>query len=197
MMRAGGGDFARLAERAALERVAGKGLAFREALTLKLMALRRELAGPDPSPVVRRLADRVALCWLDGHDGEVRHHQATTEAFRAGAGGLSWRQHEHYQRMRDRAHRRPLQALKTLAQVQKLGPALQIHLAKVQVHQAGGVARHGPAGPASPPPDRGAPAGARRHRQAISRNDFGRAIGPEKWPAPRGRYPPAGRGRRS
>ena len=128
-----GGDLAARAEAAATGRMAGTQLAFKEALTTKLAALRRELAGPEPTPVVRLLAERVVLCWLDAHDWELRHNQAMERA-----GGLSHSQSEHFQKMRDRSHRRYLQALKALAQVQRMGPAIQINVARNQVNMSGG-----------------------------------------------------------
>ena len=111
-----GGDLAAQAEAAATGRLAGTQLAFKEGLTAKLAALRRELAGPEPSAVVRLLAERVALCWLDAHDWDLRHNQAMQRA-----GGLSPAQSEHFQKMRDRSHRRYLQALKALGRCRRWG----------------------------------------------------------------------------
>ena len=128
-----GGDLAAQAEAAATGRMAGENLAFKEALTAKLAALRLELAGPEPTAVVRLLAERAALCWLDAHDWELRHNHAMRRA-----GGLTPAQSEHYQKMRDRSQRRYLQALKALAQVQKMGPAIQINVARNQLNVSGG-----------------------------------------------------------
>jgi hypothetical protein len=125
------GELARFAEDAAINRMAGRNLAFREAMVQKLAALRVELAGPEASPAERLLAERVALCWLDCHDWEIRHNSAMQGE------GLTFRQAEHWQKMRDHAHRRYLQALKTLATVKKLGPAIQINVARNQVNMAG------------------------------------------------------------
>ena len=125
-------DLARVAEDVALDRMAGRNLLFREAVGRKLDSLRGELAGPGASPAERLLAERAALCWLDCHDWEIRHNQAMQSR-----DGLTFRQAEHYQKMRDRAHRRYLQALKALAAVKKLGPAIQINVARQQVNVAG------------------------------------------------------------
>lgn len=140
-----GGELAWLAESAAIQRMAGKNLALAHALGAKLAALRAALAGPDASPVERLLAERVALCWLDVHDWDIRHNQAATEGFKVGH-PLSDAGHEHYQTMRDRANRRYLLALKALAQIQKLAPAIQINLARNQVNVAGGPATTAPPG---------------------------------------------------
>jgi hypothetical protein len=122
-----GGDIAWIAENAAIQRMAGSNLIMAHALGAKLEALRVELAGPDASPVERLLAERVALCWLDVHDWDARHNQATTEGFKAGH-PLSPVAHEHYQAMRDRANRRYLLALKALAQVQRMAPTIKLSL---------------------------------------------------------------------
>lgn len=66
-----GGDLAKSLETEAVQRIAGKNLLLREALLWKLELLRAELAGPDPPPVERLLADRVVLCWLHLHEAEA------------------------------------------------------------------------------------------------------------------------------
>jgi hypothetical protein len=125
-----GGDLARQAERSLIDKAAGKNLAFKEALTRKLELLQAELAGPDPTPLERLLAERVAACWLQLHDADIR--LAQNEA------NLSLAQAEYRQRARDRGHKRYLSALKTLALVRKMGlPVLQINVARRQVNVAG------------------------------------------------------------
>ena len=46
-------------------------------------------------------------------------------------------QSEYHQRSLDRAHRRYLSSVKTLAQIRKLGPAVQIDIAEKQINIAG------------------------------------------------------------
>jgi hypothetical protein len=134
MLRICQGDLAWFVEETAIQRMVGKkNLLFAEGMRVKLELLRAELAGPDASPVERLLAERAALCYLDVHDWELRHNGAAMEA----RDGLLWDQHAQYQKMRDRAHRRYLQALKALAHVRKLGPAIQVNLARNQVNVAG------------------------------------------------------------
>lgn len=80
----------------------------------------------------RLLAERAALCWHIVHLYERTYAQA---------GDLSIRQAEFHQRRIDAAHRRYLQALRTLASVRKLAvPAIQANIAKKQVNVAGGPA---------------------------------------------------------
>ena len=46
-------------------------------------------------------------------------------------------QGERYQRRIDRAHKRHLSAVRALAQVRKMGPAVQINIAEKQINTAG------------------------------------------------------------
>lgn len=124
-----GGNLARQAERSLIDKAAGQNLPFKEALTRKLELLREELAGPGSTPVERLLAERVVACWLQVQDADVRYAQAKDLP-------LDWG--EYYQRRMDRAHRRYLSALKTLALVRKLAvPVLQLNIARKQVNVAG------------------------------------------------------------
>jgi hypothetical protein len=124
-----GGDLARQVEYSLIDNAAGKNLAFKEALRRKLELLRAELAGPSPSPLEQLLADRAATCWLWLHDLEIRLAQAKD---------LTIPQAEYRQRAVDRAHKRYLAALKTLALVRKLAlPVLQINVARRQTNIAG------------------------------------------------------------
>ena len=101
-----GGNLAREAEREFVHSIAGEDLAVWEALTRKLELLRAELAGPAPTPVERLLVERVVACWLQVQDADLRY---------ARAAGLSGQRLDDYQRRMDRAHRRYLSAIKTLA----------------------------------------------------------------------------------
>jgi hypothetical protein len=134
MIKISGGDLAWQAQISVVKRLAAENLIFEHGLGEKMEALRSELAGPEAPAVERLLAERVALCWLDAHDWEIRHNQAMQ-----GPGGLSFRQAEHYQKMRDRSHRRYLQSLKTLVTVRKLGAfTIQINVDKQQINLGGG-----------------------------------------------------------
>ena len=104
----------------------GKNLAIGEASALKLAEIRRELAGPDPSPTERLLAERAALCWWLVY---------RYEAIYAGSKELNLRQADFQQRRIDRTHARFLSALKTLATVRKLAvPALQVNIGNNQLN---------------------------------------------------------------
>lgn len=126
-----GGELAELAERSFVQAMSPDDLAFREAVARKLQLLKAELLGADPSPVDRLLVERVAACWLQVQDADVRAAQAT---------GQSPKWFELYQRRMELANRRFLAAVKTLAQVRKLAlPVLQVNIAKKQVNVAAGA----------------------------------------------------------
>jgi hypothetical protein len=87
-----------------------------------------ELAGLSPSPVERALAETAATAWFAYRLFEARYAASSTSG-----DGMSLAQSEHAQRRIDRAHRRYLSTLKTLAAVRRLAvPALQINLAHRQ-----------------------------------------------------------------
>jgi hypothetical protein len=126
-----GGDLARQAQLSLILKFSGKNLAFREALPRKLDAIRAELGGPNPSPLERLLADRVAACWLHLHHLEIVYAQKDS---------MSLELAQHYQRCIDRAHKRYLSAIKTLATVRRLAvPVLQVNIARKQVNVAAPV----------------------------------------------------------
>src|SRR5262245_53031389 len=103
----------------------------------KLELLRAELAGPSPSPVERLLVERAVACWLQVQDADVRYAQAQP-------GGPSTAHNEFLQRRMDRAHRRYLSALRTLALVRKLAvPVLQVNVAHKQQVNVGAAALPG------------------------------------------------------
>jgi hypothetical protein len=123
------GNLAAHAEAALIRKFAGKDLAVSEGLRRKLGSLRAELAGPTPTPLERLLVGRVVACWL---------HLYYLEAVYAGKDGMSLELAQHYQRCIDRAHKRYLSAIKTLAVVRKLAvPVLQVNIARKQVNVAG------------------------------------------------------------
>ena len=120
------GNMAAIVERDLSAGMFGKNLAAREALVRKLALLRAELAGPDPAPIERLLAERAAFCWMTVYEYERQY---------ANSGQLLPGQAEFHQRRIDAAHRRFLSSLKTLSTVRRLAPAaIQVNIAREQVN---------------------------------------------------------------
>ncbi len=107
------GDLAAHAERAWVELAAGPDLLAREALSRRLASLKAELAGPAPTPLDRLLVERIAATWL-----QVNY----ADAVAAQARDISVKQAELALERQDRAHRRHLAAVATLATVRRLLP---------------------------------------------------------------------------
>lgn len=104
----------------------------REALMQDINDLCVSLAGPTPSPVERVLAETASLCWFDLRHAEA---QCTGKA-------MTFAQSDHAQRRIDRAHRRLMSTLRTLAQVRRLAfPTVQVNLAHQQVNMVEASAR--------------------------------------------------------
>jgi hypothetical protein len=91
--------------------------------------LQADLAGPNPTPIEKLLAERASICWLIVHRYEGAYARSS---------GWSIDQVDLQQRKIDKAHARFLSALRTLAQVRKLAvPTLQVNIAKNRVNVAG------------------------------------------------------------
>ena len=117
-------------ERSWLDVCLGKDSAVKEFAKVELRRLRKDVAGPNPSPLESLLADRIALCWLQLQYADIKYAQTMSQATRE--------QSEHLQNRQDRAHRRFLSAIRTLAQVRRLGvPVLQFNIAEKQVNVVG------------------------------------------------------------
>jgi hypothetical protein len=118
----------RKTERVLLKGAAGDNVLLMEALSLRLAAMRDEVAGPTPSPLERLLAERIVLCRQQLEQAEA--------AYARNLGKLTMSQAEYHQRRLDRLHRRYLSAIRALAQVRKLlrPTVAQINLAEKQVN---------------------------------------------------------------
>jgi hypothetical protein len=129
------GDLAEMTRGAWVTRITGGQLAMAEAIGRTVDGLRAELTQPSDGPLERLLIDRVALCWLHLHYAEGAYAQKMD--------GLDAEWSEHSQRRIDRAQRRYLQAIRTLAQVRRLAvpAAVQINVAEHQVNQMGAGVR--------------------------------------------------------
>src|SRR5262249_5729585 len=118
--------------RSIIRKAAGENLLAREAIDQKLDSIRSELGGPNPTPMERLLAERASLCWFI-----VNWYE--NSCFNADGWSIANMDLQH--RKIDKAHRRFLTAIRTLAQVRKLAlPILQLNIARNQVN----VAESGP-----------------------------------------------------
>ena len=126
------------AERAYVTKLCGNDPLLGEALSMRLEAMRQEIAGPDPSPLERLMAERVAACWVQVLQAEA--------ACAANLGRPATSRSEYHERRLDRLHRRYLAAIRTHAQVRKLlTPTLtQINVAEQQVNVATGCQEGSP-----------------------------------------------------
>jgi hypothetical protein len=123
-------DFARLAELHFIERMTkDKDLASREMMELQLAAMREEIAGENPSPLERLLAERIVLTWLQIQLFEGLYASSMFKS-------MTLAQGNYYQKRLDWTYRRHLSAIRTLAQIRKLGPAVQINIAEKQINTA-------------------------------------------------------------
>ncbi len=128
---AGLGNLAAQAQAALVRAIAGPNDVVAEAVGREAAALRRELAGPDTSPLERLLVGRIVACWLQLHYAEARYAQ--------NLGSLTMAQGDYHQRTIERAQRRYLAAIKALAQVRRLAiPAVQVNIGERQINVASG-----------------------------------------------------------
>ena len=115
-----------MAESALIDQITRDNLSNKELLTHQLQSMRVEVAGENPSPLERLLAERVVVTWL-----QVQLFDAMY-AFEMGK--MTMRQGDYQQRCIDRAHRRHVSAVKALAQIRKMGPRMQINIAEKQIN---------------------------------------------------------------
>ena len=125
-------NFARAAENVLIGELITKGGEHpitEEALRRQLAAMREEIAGEDPSPLEKLLAERVVATWMQVQIFDSFCASDLRKAYT--------READYHQRCLDRAHRRHLSSIRALAQLRKLGPAVQINIAEKQINTVG------------------------------------------------------------
>ena len=133
------GNMARTARESRLKQILGdKAQGTALAIRKKMQDIVKQVAGDKPTPLERLLAERVAMCWLDVQDHELRYSMLENDTLTK----YEWRS-----RMLDRAHHRYLAAIKALATVRKLSvPVLQVNIAEKQINTVGAGALETPQG---------------------------------------------------
>ena len=108
-------DLAAIAERAWIVLIAGKDLLVGESLMMRMAELRAELAGADPTPLERLAVERVVIAWLQAWYSDLAA---------AGSGDVPPKVAAFALERQDRAQKRHLAALATLATIRRLAPKL-------------------------------------------------------------------------
>ena len=120
----------KLAERLLVSKMTSEeDAAAKEVMEHQLESMRLEIAGENSSPLELLLAERVVATWL-----QVQFFEAF---YASGLGKHTLAQANYYQKRLDRAQGRHLSAIRALAQIRKMGPAMQINLAEKQINTAG------------------------------------------------------------
>ena len=124
------GDIGAVTANALIDAVAGPDCISREGLQKTLKELSHSLGSNDGHPLENLVIDLIVCCWIQTHHATLSH---TKNWMR-----LEPQQEELMQRHQDRAQRRLLRAVKTLAQVrQLLGLNIQVNIAEKQVNVQG------------------------------------------------------------
>jgi hypothetical protein len=126
-------SIAAAAERAWLRRICPDAPGDRAALAGQMAELRAELSGPEPPPLERLLVERVALTWV-----QLMAMESTCASRKLDPAVLA-----RFEKRRDQAHSRYIQAIKAIAQIRRLRlPAVLVNIATAggqQVNVAGPI----------------------------------------------------------
>ena len=119
-----------LAERSWVDLLASAGPGreiVRRSIEKEIERKRSEVAGENPSPLERLLAERVALCW-------VAANYADAEYARKLKAGMSFREGEYYSKRCEQTNRQLLKAIESLARVRRLLTPMQINIGQNQIN---------------------------------------------------------------
>jgi hypothetical protein len=125
---------AHIAEDILIGKVTREGdLATKELFRCQLEAMREEIAGENPSPLERLLAERIVATWLQIQLFEGIYASGVSK-------GMPIARDGYHQKRLDQTYRRHLSAIRALAQIRKLlkGTAItQINIADKQINTTG------------------------------------------------------------
>lgn len=103
-------------------------LIVREAFRRKQTQMRDELGFQTGTPLERLLIERIVMCWNHVHHAEVRQAQAYKKGTSLAAG-------TYYDKCVDRAQKRYLAGIQSLALVRRLQiPAVQVNIGEKQIN---------------------------------------------------------------
>ena len=129
-------DIGRRAQHLLIETASGGSPLTELALSGRLDMMREEIAGENPTPLEVLLTERIVACWM-----LVQLFEALMAPQLWGGAPSEKRVSpaflKHYLQWQDRANRRYLQAIKTLAQVRKLQagmPGVQVNNTQINLH---------------------------------------------------------------
>jgi hypothetical protein len=88
---------------------------------------RNEVAGANPSPLERLLAERVALCWVAVTHADAQYTRKLKE-------GMSFREGEYYSKRCEQTQQQLLKAIESLARVRRLLTPMQINIGQNQIN---------------------------------------------------------------
>jgi hypothetical protein len=110
------GDVTRMVERSWIGLLTCHDPLYVESVLLQAAAMKKELEGPEPTALERLLVAQIVACWLESEYAQI--------LLGTGDGELS--RDRHRVRHADVAHRKYLAALKALATVRALRPAMTV-----------------------------------------------------------------------
>jgi hypothetical protein len=123
-------NIGKMAERLLIKEMTGDDLLAKEMMEHQLESMRSEIAGQDSSPLELLLVERIVATWLQV--------QLFESLYATNLGKHTLAQGNYYQKRLDRTHRNHLSAIRTLAQIRKMGPAaVQINIAEQQINTTG------------------------------------------------------------
>src|SRR3712207_5099063 len=129
-------DVAQFAEDALIERMTREeDLATKEIMRCQLEVMREEIAGEDPSPLERLLAERIVATWL-----QIQLFEGLYTSGMSKNSSMTIAQGSFHQKRLDQTYRRHLSAIRALAQMRKLlkGASItQINIAEKQINTTG------------------------------------------------------------
>ena len=123
-------NIGKMSERLLIKEMTGDDLLAKEMMEHQLESMRSEIAGQDSSPLELLLVERIVATWLQV--------QLFESLYATNLGKHTLAQGNYYQKRLDRTHRNHLSAIRTLAQIRKMGPAaVQINIAEQQINTTG------------------------------------------------------------